>query len=66
MLPAEIFYWGFKILKGSLRDVFVSLSTLKRLCTPHEQLEFLATKKEICLAPMESGQLQQILECVQF
>jgi hypothetical protein len=29
MLPAEIFYWGFSFLKGSLRDVFISRSPLK-------------------------------------
>jgi hypothetical protein len=28
-LPAEIFIWGFKFLKGSLRDVFISRSALK-------------------------------------
>jgi hypothetical protein len=28
-LPAEIFYWGFQFLNGSLRDVFISRSALK-------------------------------------
>jgi hypothetical protein len=28
-LPAEIFYWDFEFLKGSLRDVFTSRSALQ-------------------------------------
>jgi hypothetical protein len=33
MLPAEIFYWGFSFLKGSLHNVFISCSVLKGLYT---------------------------------
>jgi hypothetical protein len=28
-LPAEIFYWYFNFLKGSLRDVFINRSVFK-------------------------------------
>jgi hypothetical protein len=35
----HIFYWGFKLLKGSLRDVFISRSALKGWSSRHPSLE---------------------------